>query len=107
MFERLFRLAIEICSYSLCRAFDDGSFKKNLDVFTSYAEIYAKQKSLPNIFIMLRMSTTMWVVRIEYGKIIKTSQQEFLYTVVVELFTGHFLKKYKILLFSQAEIYTK
>ena len=38
-------------------------------------------------------STALQVVHIEYGKMIRTSQKGFVYTILVELFTAHLLKE--------------
>jgi hypothetical protein len=48
-----------------------------------------EKKSFPNIFVF---STTMWVVHSGYGKIIRTHQWGFVYTVFVEFFTAHLSK---------------
>ncbi len=53
MFRRLFCFPIGICSYSFCRAFDGASFEKKIKILSfSEAEIYAKQKDFPNIFLL-------------------------------------------------------
>ena len=69
MFERLFWFAIGIVSYSFCRAFDGTPFKNEFNILSfSQVEIYEKQKSLSNIFNMMRSNNVMHVVHFEYKK---------------------------------------
>ena len=72
IFKRLFWFAIGICAYSFCRAFDGTSFKTKFNILSfSQVEIHAKQKSLPNIFIMLNavgQIIIMLLFHFEYGK---------------------------------------
>ena len=68
----------------------------------------AKQKQLPDIFILLGVSTTMQVVHIEYGKSHQSKPIGLACAVFIELFTAHLSEKtIKILSFSQAEILKK
>jgi hypothetical protein len=56
IFGRLFCFQIGICSYSFCIAFDGASFEKKIKILSfSQAEIHAKQKSFPNIFLLRKV----------------------------------------------------
>jgi hypothetical protein len=66
--------AIVYFLYCLCRALNGASFETEIKILLfSQVEIYAKQKCLPNIFIMRGQSSTTEVVHIELGKTIRNS----------------------------------
>ena len=68
---RFFSAALEICSYSFCRAFDGTSFKKRIRMLSfSQAEIYAKQKSLQTFLlnsIRWQVSAVMELFHFKHG----------------------------------------
>ncbi len=103
-----FCFGIGICSYSFV-----GLFTVYLLKLKSRFYHYSKPKKI--VFQIILLCSMQWelallcfFVILSAGKIIRKSQQEFLHTIFVGLFTAHlFKKKFKILAFTYVEIYAK
>jgi hypothetical protein len=85
--------AIDIGSYHFYRAFDGISFEKQIKILTySQLELYAKQKSLPNIFIMVntvRNSIPMYLFHFWLWKNRRISHWGIICSVLIKLLTAY------------------